>query len=302
MLIADASRRKAGSKDPQLAAILARVSAHGLRQSVEAMAYPRHFVAQPTANRRCAAWIAEQFRAAGLQPRLQGRFGNVVAIPEPDGRPLALICAHFDSVPNTPGADDNASAVAGMLACADILARVPAPLRVGFVAFNREEDGLMGSADFVASEFAPLGDDLAMVHVLEMIGYCRKEPGSQARPPGLPIPVPDVGNFIAVLGNRKSNHLVDHIVDLAASQLADLPTLGLKVHFGLEGILPVLCRSDHAPFWEAGVPATMWTDTAEFRNPNYHQPTDTPDTLDYGFLRLVTQLVLASVLRPARGI
>lgn len=298
MLIANASRRKAGTKDPELAAILARVSERALRQYVEAMAYPRHYVAQPEANRRCAAWIAEQFRAAGLQPKLQGRFGNVVAISEPDGRPLALICAHFDSVPTTPGADDNASAVAGMLACADILARVPAPLRVGFVAFNREEDGLMGSADFVASEFALLGDELAMVHVLEMIGYCRNEPGSQARPPGLPIPVPDVGSFIAVLGNRKSNHLVDHIVDLAASQLADLPMLGLKVHFVLEGILPVLCRSDHAPFWEAGVAATMWTDMAEFRNPNYHQPTDTPDTLDYGFLRLVTQLVLASVLRP----
>ena len=68
---------------------------------------------------------------------------------------------------------------------------------------------------------------------------------------------------------------------------------GLKVYFGVEQSLPVLGRSDHEPFWKAGIPAVMWTDTAEFRNPHYHQRSDTPETLDYGFLRAVTQVLAA---------
>jgi hypothetical protein len=78
--------------------------------------------------------------------------------------------------------------------------------------------------------------------------------------------------------------------------------LGLKVYLGIEKYFPVLGRSDHAPFWKAGLPALMWTDTSEFRNPHYHQTTDTPDTLDYAFLRRVTQLLVAAVLTESREI
>jgi hypothetical protein len=62
-------------------------------------------------------------------------------------------------------------------------------------------------------------------------------------------------------------------------------------------LLPVLARSDHDPFWRAGIPAVMWTDTAEFRNPNYHRATDTPGTLDYDFLQSVTQLLLSCLIQ-----
>jgi Zn-dependent M28 family amino/carboxypeptidase len=202
-------------------------------------------------------------------------------------------------VPETPGADDNASGIAAMLACARALARFePAP-PVGFVAWNGEEDGLLGSVDFVVRRRSPGGAPIAAVHVLEMVGYANQEPGSQRMP--VPGPgAPDVGDFIGLLTNHRSNHLVELAAKQAEVMVPELPVVGLKVYLGLEGWLPVLHRSDHAPFWKAKIPAMLWTDTAEFRNPNYHRPTDTPETLDYGFMRRVTQLVIATVARQAR--
>ena len=73
------------------------------------------------------------------------------------------------------------------------------------------------------------------------------------------------------------------------------------MYLGMEKYFSHLHRSDHAPFWEAGIPAIMWTDTSEFRNPHYHRETDTPDTLDYDFLAKVTRVVLAQAVSRARG-
>lgn len=116
----------------------------------------------------------------------------------------------------------------------------------------------------------------------------------------MPVPVPgapDVGDFIGLLANHRSNHLVELAAKQAEAMVPELPVVGLKVYLGLEGWLPVLHRSDHSPFWKANIPAMLWTDTAEFRNPNYHRPTDTPETLDYGFMRRVAQLAIATVMR-----
>jgi len=129
-----------------------------------------------------------------------------------------------------------------------------------------------------------------------MVGYASREPRSQRMP--VPVPgAPTVGDFIGLLTNQRSNHLVDLAVSRAEAIVPELPVVGLKVYLGLEGWLPVLHRSDHSPFWKAKLPAMLWTDTAEFRNPNYHARTDTPDTLDYAFMRRVTQLVIATVTR-----
>lgn len=107
---------------------------------------------------------------------------------------------------------------------------------------------------------------------------------------------PEVGDFLALLTNRSSNRLVKPLLRLARAHVDDLHVLGIKVLFGLEKRFPHLLRSDHAPFWRAKIPAVMWTDTAEFRNPHYHQPSDRPDTLDDRFMRQVTQLLVASIL------
>ena len=90
-----------------------------------------------------------------------------------------------------------------------------------------------------------------------------------------------MGNFIGLPANQRSNHLVELAVKQAEAMVPELPVVGLKVYLGLEGWLPVLHRSDHSPFWKAKIPAMLWADTAEFRNPHYHRATDTPETLDY---------------------
>ena len=134
-----------------------------------------------------------------------------------------------------------------------------------------------------------------------MVGYCSHVPGSQRVPQGLPIRVPSVGDFIGLLGNRDSNHMIDSILAHSVTYVPELVAVGLKVHLDVEKLLPVLARSDHDPFWRVRIPAVMWTDTAEFRNPNYHRATDTPDTLDYDFLQSVTRLLLSCLLLRGDG-
>jgi Zn-dependent M28 family amino/carboxypeptidase len=277
--------------------ILARVSKESLRRTVETLSRPRHYLAESLSNKRWGEWIANELEGFGYVTHLQGPYRNVVAIPPKhtaDG--LVLVGAHYDSVPGTPGADDNASGVAALLECARLVANSDRCASTCFVAFNREEDGLLGSTDFVQSYLASGSLDVAKVHVLEMVGYCSHREGSQRVPQGLPIRVPSVGDFIGILGNRDSNRVVDWVVARAATYVPELPAIGLKVHLGVEKLLPVLARSDHDPFWRAGIPAVMWTDTAEFRNPHYHQETDTPETLDYDFLVSTTQLLLSCLV------
>ena len=293
-------RTKAMTGHGSLIDALASVSEAELLDAIVALARPRHMFRQRAENRRAAQYVAGALEERGYAVEIEGELGNVVATPRaPLDRPMILVGAHYDSVPDTPGADDNASGIAAMLACARALARFePAP-PVGFVAWNGEEDGLRGSIAFVARHRSQGGAPFAAVHVLEMVGYASHEPGSQR----MPIPVrgaPDVGDFIGLLTNRRSNHLVELAAKQAEAMVPELPVVGLKVYLGLEEWLPVLHRSDHSPFWKAKIPAMLWTDTAEFRNPNYHSPTDTPETLDYGFMRRVTQLVIATVMRQVR--
>jgi hypothetical protein len=206
-----------------------------------------------------------------------------------------LVCGHYDSVGGCPGADDNASAIAAMLGCAQVCASISPRPAVGFVSFNREEDGMLGSQDFIQWLIASTVK-AKCAHVLEMVGYASHAAGSQRLPPGLPVQVSDTGNFLALLANRSSYRVLDAVLAQASTYLPALPVIGLRVTPRLKKYFPVLLRSDHAPFWQRRMPATMWTDTSEFRNPFYHQPGDKPNTLDYGFLRSVTQLLVAAVL------
>ena len=155
---------------------------------------------------------------------------------------------------------------------------------------------MLGSQEFVQWLTASSQVQLECVHVLEMVGYASDAPGSQRVPPGLPVQVSDQGNFLALLANPGSYGALDSVLARASTYLPGFPVVGLSVTPRLAKIFPVLLRSDHAPFWQRRIPATMWTDTSEFRNPFYHQPGDTPQTLNYGFLRSVTQLLIASVL------
>lgn len=266
-----------------------------LRSWVEEISVPRHFHFESNANRRVALWLVERLRGWGYEVTFHGEARNVVAAPPGLHGPAVLVGAHYDSAPGCPGADDNASAVAALLAVAQAGAAGGALPRVAFVAFNREEDGLIGSTEFVRATLPTLPWQVSHAHILEMVGFALHEPGSQKIPEGLPIALPDTGNFLGLLANGTSARLLGEILAHARGALPDFPVLGLEVRLGLERFLPVLRRSDHVPFWEKGIPAVMWTDTSEFRNPHYHKPSDTPETLDYDFLRRVAQLLAHTV-------
>ncbi len=284
----------------EVAEIAGRVSGQRLRRTVEAISEPRNFFRELAANQRVAKWIFDRFAALDLAPRYQGEFANVVAMtPACGAQPAVLIGAHYDSVPDCPGADDNASAVAAMLECAQLAGRDFRQLPLCFVAFNCEEDGLLGSGDFVESFVVGSSFPIRLAQVLEMVGYCDSRPGSQRIPPEFPVRIPDTGDFLGVIANGRSAEMAAQVLATAKGFFADFPVLSLNVYLGLEHVFPDLKRSDHNSFWQRKIPAVMWTDTSEFRNHNYHRASDTPDTLDYDFLKRVTQLLLLSSLTLA---
>jgi Zn-dependent M28 family amino/carboxypeptidase len=259
-----------------------------LRFWVEEISVPRHFYRESNGNRRVALWILEMLGGWGYEVVFQGEARNVVAVPRGLSGAAVLVGAHYDSVPGCPGADDNASAVAAMLAAARACGGRG---RVVFAAFNREEDGLLGSREFVREGLPAMRWKVREAHILEMVGYASDADGSQRVPDGLPVRLPSVGNFLGLLANGESVRMLRHVLANARGSKDGLEVLGLEVRLGIERLLPVLRRSDHVPFWEAGIPAVMWTDTSEFRNPHYHQVSDTPDTLDFVFLRKVAALL-----------
>lgn len=300
MLVRYSASTTAAARDPVIQRATDAVSASFLRETVKTLSIPRHADLEPDNNRLTAHWIAGQLRSYGYETDSQGEFANVIARPKPrSDSPCIIVGAHYDSVPGCPGADDNASAVAALLACAKALAAYAPARPVWFASFNREEDGMLGSADFVKELVEHKGVAVREAHILEMVGYCDPHPGSQSLPPGLPIRVPDRGDFLGILANKGSTAVADAILQAAKTYCPDFPVLSLNVYVGIEQLLPVLLRSDHASFWKAGIPAVMWTDTSEFRNPHYHQTSDTPPTLDYDFLRSVTQVLIAAVSTTA---
>jgi Zn-dependent M28 family amino/carboxypeptidase len=173
---------------------------------------------------------------------------------------------------------------------------------VMIVFFNREEDGLLGSSEFVA-HLAGQAGSIKEAHIFEMVGYSDGSLGSQSMPPRLPpLLAPDVGNFLALLANRGSNMIVEKSDRFSGVLCPAIPCDRSEIYFGLEKAFGDLNRSDHAPFWRAGIPCIMWTDTSEFRNPHYHLASDTPDTLDYAFMSQVTKLAPSRAISASTGI
>ncbi|MDD5200170.1 MAG: M28 family peptidase [Terrimicrobiaceae bacterium] len=204
--------------------------------------------------------------------------------------PHLLLGAHYDSAPGTPGADDDASAVAILLALAGRFARNPGLERLRFVAFTNEEPPhfrtkTMGSRVF-ARACAKRGDAIEAMICLESLGVFSDEPDTQVLPvdvsPALVPPgfVPTVGNYIAVVGNSASMGIAG---EFASSFRHSVPAI--PIH------LPEMELSDHVSFWDAGIPAIMLTDTALFRNLHYHLPTDTPEKLDYDRMALTAGFI-----------
>jgi len=261
-----------------------KISQEYLRSFVEEISFPRAYGTKE--NEKAAAIVQRELLDIFGETQIVGEHKNICAGAE-FSKADVIIGAHYDSVPGSPAADDNASAVAVMLACAKELKSCK---NICFVAFNCEEFGIAGSQELVESHLH--GHKPKQVHVLEMVGYRSLEPNSQDNPLSHFVKIPDVGDFIGVVGNNEK--FIKEIESKANTVNIPVITLTLPSHISYEQInymSPHLLRSDHIGFWESNIPAVMWTDTAEFRNKNYHKKTDTPDTLDYEFMAEVAQLI-----------
>lgn len=257
---------------------------------------------------RAEQYIRNEFESAGLKVREQAydykgqRVANLIATPPEAAGATSyyVVGAHYDTVPSTPGADDNASAVAVLLELARRLSKKSLPVPVQFVAFTLEEPPnfmtrRQGSRVFVRAR-KKAGGRIAAAVVLEMVGYTSPE---QHYPFVLRwAGYPDHGEYIGVIGDWKSRRFGRAVLKGFRNN-PKLPVESLFVPFR-GWVLPVTRLSDHASFWDAGFPALMVTDTAFMRNPNYHLPSDTIDTLNFRFMaELVKSLELAVAEFPA---
>ena len=194
--------------------------------------------------------------------------------------PPIVIGAHYDTVPGSPGADDNATGVAVLLELARDIASAPLKYPVQLVAFDMEEYGYLGSSHH-AAKYKQQQESIRLMISLEMLGCCNHNPNSQSYPAGLKYFYPNSGNFIALIGTLRT---VPDLINLSGKirksgqrcEWLPVPNRGL--------IVPDTRRSDHVPFWDNGYPAIMVTDTANMRNPHYHRESDRIGTLDLDFL------------------
>ena len=268
----------------------------------------RHPDGSPAALGRAVAYVEEQLGGLGIEVRrhhfwFRGRsFPNVAGVI-PGAAPCAprvLVGAHLDSVRGTPGADDNASGVAGMLECARLLARVRPKATIELVAFNLEERQgwtyRVGSRRWVARARRE-GVRYRGALILEMIGFRSREPESQVIPwPIRWMGLPRVGDYLAAVGDGRSRSLLRTFLAAQAEAAPELRVVSL--HAPLRGWLVwATRRSDNASFWSQGYPALLLTDTANLRNPHYHRSSDRVDTLDLRFAAEVTDAVAACVRR-----
>ncbi|MFP2934056.1 M28 family peptidase [Pyxidicoccus sp. 3LG] len=288
---------------PRAAATVPEAEVERLRAHVRMLSetfHPRDS-RHPENLERAADYIAGHLARAGghveSQPfRVDGRdYRNVIARFGPEDGERIVVGAHYDAARGTPGADDNASGVAGLLELAVRLGREPPPMRVDLVAYTLEEPphfrtGNMGSAVHARS-LKEAGVRVRAMVALEMLGHFTDVPGSQEYPlAALKLKYPDTGHFIGVVGTPGDGGLTDTVAE-AMRGASPLPVESLSAPRELEGV----DFSDHASFWEQGYRAVMVTDTAFFRNPRYHEAGDTWDTLDYARMAQAVQGVYAAV-------
>lgn len=216
---------------------------------------------------------------------------------------IILLGAHYDTVTWTPGADDNASAVAVLLEASRLLSDYRGGRTARYVAFACEEAPYfnldsMGSQHH-ARTARKRNDQIVGMLCLEMVGYFRDEVGSQKVPPTIPSKLhwlfPSRGNFLAAVGNLKSWKLGWRF-RRGFKRGSKLPLFSISLPEQVREIR----LSDNSSFWDQGYPALMLTDTSFLRNPHYHKPTDTPDTLDYARMTEVTLGVAGAMKKLLR--
>jgi len=271
-----------------------------LRRDVEHLSWtigPRH-LEQPEKLRAAQGYLEKELQKTGMnvmtEPYSVGaqRVANVIVEWTGSRRPkeIVLVGAHYDSVVGSPGADDNASAVAVLLELARQLSGRKFQRTVRFVFFTCEEAphfhlGEMGS-QIHARGCRERNESIRAMLCLEMLGFFTDAPQSQRLPPGIPTWLhgffPTRGNFLAAVANPRSWWLLVTF-RFGFKRACGFPLWTLVLPETIHDIR----RSDHSSFWDRGYPALMLTDTSYLRNPHYHQPSDTSETLDYSRMAML---------------
>jgi len=209
------------------------------------------------------------------------QYRNIIGIINPECTETIVTGAHYDVAGNTPGADDNASGIAGILEIARMLRKERPSYRIELAAYTLEEPPFFGTqkmGSYIhAKSLKERRADLKVMLCLEMIGYFSDRENSQKFPlPFMRLFYPDKGNFIGVIGNMSQIKITRKIRELI-KEGSEIPVYSLNA----PALLPGIDLSDHRNFWHFGYKAVMITDTAFYRNPHYHQRTDTIKTLDF---------------------
>ncbi len=264
------------------------VDPDALRKHVEALS--ERFVPRdeghPENLLKAARYIAASLESSGAKVREQefavghARYKNVIAEFGPESSEILVVGAHYDTAGEQPGADDNASGVAGLLELARLLGQTQLATRVLLAAYALEEPPHFGTDNMGSTAHAKSlkesGASIKMMISLEMIGYFSEKKNSQSIPiPLLKLFYPSEGNFILVVDRVFSNHARQ--VKKWMSAASDLAVYSLNA----PAFMPGVDFSDHSNFWKHGYPAVMVTDTAFYRNEAYHTRRDTADRLDY---------------------
>jgi len=249
-----------------------------------------------------AGYIAEEWRLSGIEAEQQnfetsdGEFKNVFSAYGPDTPEVIVVGAHFDAAGANPGADDNASGVAGLIELGKALKKTPLKTRVILAGFSLEEPPHfateeMGSWFFARALKASNKKVKAMIS-LEMIGYYSDEAGSQSFPSSfLRLFYPGEGNFIAIAADFENIPLTRR-VKRSMNAASAVPAYSINA----PALVPGIDFSDHRNFWAEGFPAVMITDTAFYRNQAYHTAGDKPERLDYKRMAEVMSGVHQAVL------
>lgn len=281
------------------------ISIDNLKQSVQYLSSmnPARSVSYPESLKNSAQYISQKFIEYGFEPQSQkfevfgDVYENIIAGAGPKEGERIIVGAHYDVCGDQPGADDNASAVAGLLEIARFAKKneLKLPYRVEFVAYNLEEPPFFATENMGSYIHAKsLHDNNIKIRgmiCLEMIGFFSDKEKSQSYPVGLMrLFYPDTGDFICVVSNYVSSSLAKQLSFHLESTSINVETLKAP------SLLTGVDFSDHRNYWKFGYDAVMITDTAFYRNPNYHQTSDTIDTLDFIRMKEVVKGVCWSLL------
>lgn len=260
-----------------------RLEAHVKSLSIDF--YPRNYRNIQNLN-RAAHYIERQFRLSGAEVETQefeveGKmYKNIVARYGAGKGHKMIVGAHYDSCGETLGADDNASGVAGLLEIASLIGREKVNREIELVAYTLEEPPYFGTEEmgsYVHASRIRDKETIEGVIVLEMIGYFSSKADSQSYPAILlRLMYPNKGNFIVVVGNLTQRAFTKK-VKVAMKGATDLPVYSINA----PAVVPGIDFSDHRNYWPSGINAVMITDTAFYRNKEYHEANDTYNRLDY---------------------